>query len=364
MEQRQILTTNRRDAPRGPYQNSRVGDDTNLQRNGRTNSFVVTTRRPFSLKATVLSHGWHECAPMSWSEGGACFQMIERDGDRAYRVSVTEERRRAKTVALRVRISGGPLSAALVDRFLENLRVSLGLDQDLSEFFDICRQHPTLHVLERIGAGRAVRSASMAENVIKTICGSNVNWTQAVKMINRLGQLGPCVPHFRSLNAWPSPREILRAGEKYLLEVCRVGYRAETILKFCEDVVAKRFDPDELDRMARDAHVSTEEISSRLKSIRGVGPTSANYLLSFLGRHGRLAIDTSTVAHVARTHTNGRTPTIKKIEKIYARYGPWKNKVWWFENWLNWTTARELVEASPRRGARPTDVRMHHRQSV
>jgi 3-methyladenine DNA glycosylase/8-oxoguanine DNA glycosylase len=307
---------------------------------------TLSAPRPFSLKATALSHGWHECAPMSWSEGGSCLQIIERDGDRAYRISVTEGRKSARSVSLNVRIEGGPLTEAGVARSLENLRMAMGLDQDLGEFFAICREHPTLRVLESIGAGRSIRSVSMAENVVKTICGSNVNWTQAVKMINRLGQLGPSVPHFRSLNAWPTPREILRAGEKYLLEVCRVGYRAEAILKFCEDVVEKRFDPDELDVMARDPNVTTEEISSRLKSIRGVGPTSANYLLSFLGRHDRLSIDTSTVAHVARTHTNGRKPTIKKIEKIYAKYGPWKNKVWWFEHWLNWGTARRILEES------------------
>ena len=56
-----------------------------------------------------------------------------------------------------------------------------------------------------------------------------------------------------------------------------------------------------------------------------------------------MAIDSSTIAHVARTHTNGKKPTLKKIERIYAKYGRWRNKVWWYEHWLNWGTARQLV---------------------
>ena len=318
----------------------RVGKGTNdMPKVKRT----LSAKTPFSLKAVVLSHGWHECAPMSWCEGGSCFQIIERCADRAYRVSVTEGRRSAKALTLNVTVEGEPLEEEIVERFVRNLRATLSLDEDLSAFYEICRDHPTLRVLPKIGAGRAIRSASMTENIVKAVCGTNVNWTQAVKMINRIGQLGPIVPHYRNLNAWPTPREILKAGEKYLIDVCRVGYRAEAILMFCGDVVHRRFDSEKLDDLARDPHVTSDDLLALLKSVRGVGPSTAHYLLGFLGRHDRLSIDTATVAHVARTHTNGRRPTLKKIERIYSQYGPWKNKVCWFEHWLNWDTAKTML---------------------
>ncbi|UCC29209.1 MAG: hypothetical protein JSU86_13515 [Phycisphaerales bacterium] len=299
--------------------------------------------RPFTLKATALSHGWHECCPMSWSEGGRCFQIIERDGDRAYRVSVVEGARRKQRVTLRVTIEGDAIRSAWIPRVKENLRLVLGLDQDLTEFYAICGDHPTLHVIPRIGAGRALRSAAMTENIIKALCATNVNWTQAVKMINRIGQLGPPLRHFVSLNAWPTPREILRAGERYLTEVCRLGYRTESILALCRDVCDGRIDPEALTGLARDENVSSDALLAQLRAIRGIGPSSAHYLLSFLGRHDRLAIDSSTIAHVARTHTTGKRPTLKQIERIYAKYGRWKNKVWWYEHWLTWETAEQLV---------------------
>ena len=304
---------------------------------------TTSVPRPFSLKATALSHGWHECAPMSWSEGGACFQVIERIADRIYRVSVVEGRRTTKKTTLEINIEGSEILREDIATIRRHLRVTLGLDQDLSAFYDLCRDHPTLHVLEKIGAGRTLRSFEMVENVIKMLCGTNVTWTQAVKMINRLAQLGPIVPYFRNLNAWPTPREILRAGKPYLGEVCRVGYRADTILALCEDAGAKRFDSTELDRLAASDATTTEELLKHLLAIRGIGPSSAHGLLSFLGRHEHLSIDSATVAHVAATHTNGRKPSLKRIQKIYARYGPWKNKVWWFEQWLNWGTAKQIL---------------------
>lgn len=298
---------------------------------------------PFSLKATALSHGWHECAPMSWCEGGKCFQVIERERDKAFRVSVVEARRSRKSVSLRMTIEGSDLDDVLVRRFRDRMRVTLGLDRDMSAFHAMCKDHPTLHLLPRIGAGRSLRSVSMSENIIKSLCGTNVTWTQAVKMINRLGQLGPAVRHFVSLNAWPTPREILRAGERYLKEVCRVGYRAESILAFCEEVCSGAVDPEELTELARSNGTSSDDLVARLRSIRGIGPSSAHYLLSFLGRHDRLSIDSATVAHVARTHMNGRTPTHKQIEKIYEPYGQWKHLVWWYEHWLTWDTAKGML---------------------
>ena len=306
-------------------------------------STTLRVPTPFSLKATVLSHGWHECAPMSWSEGGRCFQVIERRQNQAHRVSVTEASRRKHYVTLWVTIDGRNMSDDVVAQTRKNVTRVLGLDEDLTEFYKICRGHPTLHVIPRIGAGRGLRSVSMTENIIKVLCSTNVTWPQAVKMINRLAQLGPALPHFANLNAWPRPRDILRAGGRYLLEVCRVGYRADSILAFCADVCDGRIDPEELPALALSHDVSSDDLLARLRSIRGIGPASAHYLLSFLGRHDRLAIDSSTVAHVARTHTNGRKPTHRQIEAIYERYGEWKNLIWWCEHWLTWDTAREIL---------------------
>ncbi len=302
----------------------------------------------FCLKTTVLSHGWHECAPFHWSEGGRCFQTVECVGGTPYRVSVLEDRG-----GVRALVDGAESNGVVRKTVLERLRRTLSLDEDLSEFYSLCEAHPRLTAIPKIGGGRLIRSASMTENIVKALCSTNVNWTQAVKMINRIAQLGPHVPHFRNLTAWPTPRDILRAGERYLDQVCRLGYRTESILKFCRDVDEGRFDPESLDSLAADPNVGSDDILAQLRSIRGIGPSSGHYLLGFLGRHDRLSIDTATVAHVQAVHTGGRTPSKKRIERTYAPYGRWKNLVYWCEHWLTWATAREIVSES-QNGPSPT----------
>jgi 3-methyladenine DNA glycosylase/8-oxoguanine DNA glycosylase len=161
-------------------------------------------------------------------------------------------------------------------------------------------------------------------------------------MINRIAQLGPCLRHFRSQNAWPTPSEILAAGSDYLLNVARVGYRTDAILTLCRNARDGSFDPDSLDALAQTA--STEELYTRLLSIKGIGPTSAGFLLSLLGRFDRMSVDSWTIAYVTENHMKGRKPTVRQVERIYERYGDWRQLVWWFEQWLTWDTARSMLD--------------------
>ena len=318
-------------------------------------TITINAAVPFSLKATVLSHGWHECSPLSWSEGGDCFQMIERHRGQALRLSIKETRRTSAKVALRLVVDGENIEAKVVGWAAQRVRRTLALDLDLSEFYALCKKHPTLCIIPRIGAGRLIRSPSMAENIIKTICATNVNWTQSVKMINRLGQLGPPVRHFVHLNSWPTPREILKAGERYLKEVCRLGYRSALILKFCQSVCDRETDPEALFALGCSADVSSDDLLEHLRPIPGIGPSSAHFLLSTLGRFDRMSIDSATIAFVGRTHFNGRKPTPKQVERLYARFGKWKNLVWWLESWLTWGTGRAMAAQAVTRRRRSTN---------
>ncbi|MCP4590570.1 MAG: hypothetical protein GY842_07490 [bacterium] len=301
----------------------------------------LRVRGCFDLRATSLGAGWHECSPLSWCEAGGCLQLIERFDEQVCRLGVTQSARRRTGTSLRVLIEAPRLNDELVTEMRRRVKIVIRAEEDLSEFHELCRGDSALRVIPRLGAGRTLRAASMSENIVKMLCSTNVTWTQAVKMINRIGQLGPYPPDFRNLNAWPTVREILRAGRGYLVEVARVGYRADAILEFCTRVRGGEFDDGALDALARNE--SSDALLKHLRSIRGIGPASAHYLLGIMGHHDRLSIDSSTVAHVARTHTRGRRPTHQQIENIYKRFGRWKQLAWWFEHWLTWDSAGALV---------------------
>lgn len=311
---------------------------------------------------------------MSWCEGGRCLQWLTREGGHVRRISVLERASDRGRVTLEALLEGRELTDASEALARRECGVSLGLDARLDEFHELCRAHPLLHVIPKLGAGRLLRNPSMTENILKAICGTNVNWDQAVKMINRLAQLGPLFPHFRNLTAWPTCREILKAGESYVRGVARLGYRTEAILKLCHESVTREAELDgregsrrrtrskargglgasegtepapgleALDALARTE--PTPALRKRLLGIRGVGPATAGFLLSILGHHDHLSIDSATLAHVTRLHLSGRKKaTAKQVESIYEPYGKWKNLVYWFENWIHWDTARSMIAA-------------------
>ncbi len=305
---------------------------------------------PFSLKATALGHGWHECAPFSWCEGGACLQVIERRGDMPVRLSMVQTDDRDGAARVRLVIEADEVDKGLKGLMIARAKLMLRADLDLSGFYKMATRHKPIRAAARIGSGRILRNASMIENIIKTICATNVVWGQAVKMINRIAQLGPGLREFRSLNAWPSPREILNAGEDYLLGVARVGYRSVSILELCAAACDGRFDDGALDTLAETA--DTKVLQDRLLAIRGVGPASARFLLSLLGHYDRLSIDSWTRQFVSDRYFEGGDVTPKQIEEIYEPFGQWRQLVWWTEQWLEWETARSIVKESrkvPRR---------------
>ncbi|NOT02706.1 MAG: hypothetical protein HOP29_19040 [Phycisphaerales bacterium] len=306
----------------------------------------LTIPEPFSLRATALSHGWHECAPMHWCDAAGCLQVIERDGDMPVRLSMVDAPSRGGQARVRLTVEADEISDNTLSLMRSRAGVMLRADLDLTGFHALAAETPVLKPILSIGAGRLIRSASMAENIIKTICGTNVNWAQAVKMINRIAQLGPYIRNHRNLNAWPTCGEILKAGDDYLLGVARVGYRTKSIRAFCRSVVDGAFDPDALDAVARTE--STDVLCKRLTAISGVGPASAAFLLGLLGRFDKVGVDSWTIAYTAERYFNGRKPTVRQVEKLFARYGEWRHLAWWFEQWQQWETAKSMLNGGNR----------------
>ncbi len=306
-------------------------------------TFQLAVPAPFSLKSLALSHGWHECAPFSWAEGGQSLQYVARRGRDAYRVTIKQEPARRGRVALDVRVMDVALSGEELAEVERDVRHMLRLDEDYGAFYELCGRHEHLAPAAAIAAGRLLRAPSLFEDIIKTICGTNVNWTQAVKMINRVAQLGPCVPHFRHLNAWPTPTEILRAGEAYLSDVCRLGYRSASILKLCEGVRRGTIDLDAIRAAAADPAVTSAQVVALLRQIHGVGEASAHFLLATLGRYDLVGIDSWTLTYVGRTYYHGRKPTARQVRRVYEPFSPYQHLAWWCEQWLTWGTAHDIL---------------------
>jgi 3-methyladenine DNA glycosylase/8-oxoguanine DNA glycosylase len=215
-----------------------------------------------------------------------------------------------------------------------SVRRMLRLDEDLGCFHRLCRSAGGRWEAASHGLGRLLRSPTVFEDVVKTICTTNVQWggTKAMVrgLVQRLGQPGPrSGTDDRSFpNSFPTPGAIAAADGRALDEA-RLGYRSPYVRELAERVAGGELDLEEL----RDRGAATEEVRQALLDIKGVGPYAAATLLMLLGRYDHLAVDSVFRTFVSRRYFGGRRPSDREAEKVYAGWGQWKYLGYWFDLW-------------------------------
>ena len=300
----------------------------------------LSVRRPFSLFSTVVSHGWYQTLPFRWLDDDKVLLRAEalRDG-RVMLVRVEEaasKKRNHRDLVITVRgdVAKDPGVAAEMAR---RVAVMLHADEDLSGFYELCAAVPDLAAARKAGAGRCMRASSLWEDVVKTVLGTNVTWRQAVSMINRLAQLGDPAPADPSLRAWPSPGQVVRAKETFLRNTVRAGYRSPYIIELARAQKSGAIDLDTIDAGAR--KMTESQLFNALVALKGVGKSSAHFLMNLLGHYDHLPVDSATYAYARRELFNGRRPTEKQIRRLFARYGKWQSLAYWYGRWeprLEW----------------------------
>jgi len=145
----------------------------------------------------------------------------------------------------------------------------LQLDADLTGFPDAVRAvDPDLaDDLGAYGGGRVLAGASLFEDVVKGICGTNTTWRQAVACINRLAELG-------APGCFPGPADLLRAGEDHFRDVVRVGYRAPALTAAARAAIDGTLADIERDSAAGDA----DRVHAGLLELSGIGPASTGFI--------------------------------------------------------------------------------------
>jgi 3-methyladenine DNA glycosylase/8-oxoguanine DNA glycosylase len=294
----------------------------------------IAVKKPFGLFATVVCHGWYQTLPFRWDHPRQVLSRAEslKDG-RVFLIEIREERSARKSYrdVLVTAIGEGAGDPGVIAEMARRSVVMLHLDEDLRGFYDLCKVRPELRAARLAGAGRLMRAPSLWEDVVKTILGTNVLWKQAVVMINRLAQLGAPCPADPSLRAWPTPGQITRAGERFLRERVRAGYRTEYILELARRQKSGDIDLEAVEAQA--AAMTADELFSSLTSIKGIGKSSAHYLMNLLRHYDHISVDSATYAYAKRELFRGRRPTEAQIRRKFKQFGRWQSLAYWFARW-------------------------------
>jgi 3-methyladenine DNA glycosylase/8-oxoguanine DNA glycosylase len=279
---------------------------------------------PVDLRRTLNSHGVAALPPHRL-DGDTLKVTLALPGGRARTVTLAPGRRgRARVDGVRV----GVRDAATI---VATLRTMLRLDDDLSAFYAVAAADKDLRWATS-GAGRMLRSASLFEDVVKTICTTNCAWGGTVRMTTALvTELGPEAPG--GGRAFPSAAAMAETDESFYRDVARAGYRGPYLRSLAASVAEGITVLEELE----DPELPEDEVAARLLALPGVGPYAAAHVMTTaLGRYSRLILDSWTRPTYMRLAGAKRKLADRTIERRFKRYGPYAGLAFWLYLTKDW----------------------------
>jgi N-glycosylase/DNA lyase len=285
---------------------------------------------PVDFARTLLSHGVADLPPNEIAPDGMLLGTVLIAGERGWLVELTADgagraRLGASTGATTPPTAHRPALAA-------QIRHMLRLDEDLSAFYLVAAADPALAWVVA-GAGRMMRSPTVFEDLVKTICTTNCAWSATVRMVSALvGELGAPAAGARERSAFPAPATVADAGDAFFRDVARAGYRGPYLRALADDVASGRLDLEAL----RDPALPDQEVADRLLQIAGVGPYAMAHMMMLLGRYQRLILDSWTRPKYRRVSGRPRV-TDKGIERAFRHYRQFAGLAFWLtltEDWL------------------------------
>jgi 3-methyladenine DNA glycosylase/8-oxoguanine DNA glycosylase len=308
-------------------------------------SLVGPAGEPIDLWRTLVSHGIASLPPMALDEDARLLEVTLSTGagrPRTVRVIASPKGQG------RVEILGRPPGRAGLQALRTTLRYMLCLDEDLSPFYARASRDPSLAWVTR-GAGRMLRSPTVFEDVVKTVCTTNCSWSATERMIaslvRHLGEpAAGAAPGAVEGRAFPTPEAMAAEGPDFYREVVRAGYRGPYLARLARSVAEGETDLEMLGRASPEA-LPDDELAARLLALPGVGPYAAAHVMMLVGRHSRLILDSWTRPTYARLV--GRTAVADDaIVRRFRRYGSYAGLAFWLFLTRDWVAESEASSAS------------------
>jgi N-glycosylase/DNA lyase len=280
---------------------------------------------PVDFKRTLASHGVASLPPSKVDEHAWTLEVTLPAARGTRTIRVTQGADRTARVAF---VGRGP-GARSREAVLSALRHMFRLDEDLSAFYAMAADDPDLAWVT-VGAGRMLRSPTVFEDVVKTICTTNCAWSGTVRMVTAIvDELGTAAPG--GAHAFPDPAAMAAAGENFYRDVARAGYRGAYLHKLADDVASGALDLEELN----DPELPDATVEARLLTLPGVGPyAAAHVMLTSLGRYSRLVLDSWTRPTYAKLR--GRKTSDKAIARHFRRYREFAGLAFWLTLTRSW----------------------------
>lgn len=285
----------------------------------------LETPANFSFRHTVYSHGWSELLPFQLDDENWNLRCVFAGPGHSKAVSAVV---RESAGGVEIEIAGKRFNEAKV---LSEVRHILRLDDPLEEFYNLTDDEERLRWVSASRAGRLIRSSTVFEDMVKTLCTTNCSWGLTKNMVtNLVRNLGE--PATGGGHAFPTPRAMASVSEKYYRDEIRAGYRSPYFLELAEAVASGELDPESW--LTTD--MPTDELKKEIKSVKGFGDYAADNLLKLIGRYSGLALDSWLRSQFYKKHNREKVCSDKKVERHYKKFGDWKGLAIWCDMTERW----------------------------
>lgn len=290
-----------------------------------TTKLILETPPNFNFKTAVYSHGWSELLP---------FQIDTKNWRLSY---VFTGKKPISAViyesggSIEINVSDGQIDKKATEKILRDTRHILRLDDDLSEFYRLTKKEKRLAWVENLSAGRLLRSPTVFEDLVKTLCTTNCSWGLTKNMVtNLVEKLG--VETADGRRAFPTPEAMASVKEDFYRNEIRAGYRSPYFVEMAEKVASGALNPETW----LHSDLPTKELKKEMKRVKGVGDYAAENLLKLVGRYDGLALDSWLRAQFYKKHYAGQVCGDKEIEVFYEKFGSWRGLAIWCDMTEKW----------------------------
>ena len=235
--------------------------------------FPIYPAMPFRLDLTVWALRRRSSNAVDLWDGETYRRVLALD-DKPALIAVTQ-----RATMLDIIVTGENLSPTAAQATRSALERLLGINLDLSEFYDLTSRHARLNQLTmRFRGLKPPRFASVFEGLVNGITCQQLSLTVGILFLNRLAER--CGLAFSSgIYAFPRPEDLARVNSQDLRPLGYSGSKARAIIDVAQLIVEGQLDLEELNQL------NNQQCIDRLIAICGVGRWTAEYvLLRGLGR--------------------------------------------------------------------------------
>ena len=207
-----------------------------------------------------------------------------------------------------------------------------GLDENFEDFYKYTDTDKNLKWISGKKAGRLLRSPTVFEDLVKTICTTNCSWALTKKMVSNLVEyLGESSKNGNK--TFPTAEAMAKMPVEFYQNEIRAGYRSQYFAELAEVVATGKINPENW--LA--SELPTNELKKEMKKIKGVGDYAAENLLKLVGRYDGLALDSFLRSQFYKKHNAETACADNEIKLYYERFGSWRGLAIWLdmsERWL------------------------------